>query len=1585
MGGMMGGQPMPVAEQQPQERGIKVQAANYGAPVPVAYGQQRVPGNVIDYFDFTTIQTNQSVGKGGGQNINKYSYSSSVVESLGEGPIAAVVSIWKGTGQVFIGTGAAQLQATFIAGNPGQAPWSVLPGTHALGYDSTALIGIQNLNLGSSASMPNLTYECRFRLCWDATNAKGYGVVVDAEPSTVVNDILTNAQYGLGFTGFVGDLTAFSDFCTANGLFVSPVYDQQTTGEQVLNRLLNLLTVEAVWSDGQLKFIPYGDETVTGYGATYTPQLTAAYNLTDTDYITTAPGQVPITVQRVDTADLPNTVRLEYYDRTYFYSPAVIEFKDQNDAFARSTYPVHQIPAHEICLQPVASYCAQAILQRALYVRNRFKFKLSYNFALLEPMDIVTLTDVNLGLNRYPVRIVEVDEDEGGLLSITAEDLAMGTGQAAPPPSVSPQGYSLPVQNAPGSVVTPVVTRGSPLQNQAWQCPPLIIGVGGSTEWYGGCDVWGSTDGSHYNYLETRTGNSRIGSIALNAWAASQSVLKGYLIEDANGNTQQCTTAGVTGAAAPAWATSGTTADGTAVWTFVSTGLVSLPASVDPDLTDLATITLTTPTELSGGSQADADNLQTLFQVGDELIAYETATLIAPGQYALGYLRRGCYGTAIVAHVPGEPFIRLDKMVAEIAIDPSSIGQNYWLKFASFNIFGMQHQDLSAVTAYEYTLGSTTVVPDVPPTPGNFAIKEIDAGLHFSWINTIPEAVSGSTIEYSPDTVNWSILASVGGNASGYTSHNAPPVSTWYRMRSRSVLFNWSGYTTALQANGGAYVPQPSAPFASNLIPDSDFVSGLAYWNYAAPWTIVTGPFGNAFACPGTGNPVIAPNIILRTTTIMLLPGDYIFSAYADTTAVSAGNVSIGIYAAPNSNPGAYTPGTLLTSLTFVPNEKGRLSASFTLSVGKWATSTAVAAGDLITDPNGDLQIVSVAGTTGAAAPAWSTVIGGTTTDGTATWLLLNFAAVIPATPLFNANGATINGDLLFANPQLETSNAANAPTNYKPRIGDLNTGSILIDVSKPGHLNKTLDYIGDGTTYARTLATTLSGGYSLRKGIDTILQLAPTHYWPISYRANISLDDLGSAPETLTALSGSTVGGIGAGSISGMPTPGDNGVLAQFSGAYWAQGTANTQNLTVCGMIVSPSVTPSAQIVLMGLANGNTTSAPSQYSPLIWITTDGYVRARVGIGSDLEVASAIPLTFRDPHFVLASIGYNSATNTTFLYLFVDGMWSSASRTGAPQLLSPLYYLIAGSWGGGVWPTFPGSGLVATPVVLQDICVFEGVSWTNNYVQVYSIYQALTQGRSSASGFLYRGSTPPSAANVHFTYTSNDASITWSWAAFTIFWPDGEQETVNAGSLVFSGLAASTTYYFYPTVRLADGTIQWPGGANTGRSYLYASEQYQFGSVGLTAGGMTASTAATGGSGGGGFNGCLDADQPVWTKRGIGIPARELVVGDELYTAARTWTPIRTIEHAPETEWVTINDQWTVTPTQPFLGYDGGIIHAAELDVGDRLQGERRAIRVRSVVSRKRPGTKVIIGIDPPHWFVLDESGLIVHNGSVKP
>ena len=136
------------------------------------------------------------------------------------------------------------------------------------------------------------------------------------------------------------------------------------------------------------------------------------------------------------------------------------------------------IQAHEICDElRMGPLVAQTILQRELYVRAKFHFKLSWELCLLDPMDVVTLTDVNLGLSDTPVRIVSIEEDDQGLLAVTAEELVSGVSTAAFYPGAS-AGAVTPNWAIPAVAINPPLIYEPPTAGDRRRCAGLGRRVG---------------------------------------------------------------------------------------------------------------------------------------------------------------------------------------------------------------------------------------------------------------------------------------------------------------------------------------------------------------------------------------------------------------------------------------------------------------------------------------------------------------------------------------------------------------------------------------------------------------------------------------------------------------------------------------------------------------------------------------------------------------------------------------------------------------------------------------------------------------------------------------------------------------------------------------------------------------------------------------------------------------------------------------------------------------------------------------------------------------------------------------------------
>lgn len=86
-----------------------------------------------------------------------------------------------------------------------------------------------------------------------------------------------------------------------------------------------------------------------------------------------------------------------------------------------------------------------------------------------------------------------------------------------------------------------------------------------------------------------------------------------------------------------------------------------------------------------------------------------------------------------------------------------------------------------------------------------------------------------------------------------------------------------------------------------------------------------------------------------------------------------------------------------------------------------WVKSTAYSAGAFITDPNGNIQTVKTAGTSGAAEPTnWNNTVGGTTTDNTVTWVNSGYAwkpLFVDCSAVVRAGGLPRNRYLLPSEP----------------------------------------------------------------------------------------------------------------------------------------------------------------------------------------------------------------------------------------------------------------------------------------------------------------------------------------------------------------------------------------------------------------------------------------------------------------------------------------------------------------------------------------------------------------------------------------
>ncbi len=636
----------------PQYTGLQLQTASSALPIPIVYGITRAAPNLIWSGNFQSHpQYSQAHGgKGGGSpaTVTGYTYTSALVFALGEGPITAIGTVFQGGGLYT----AAQFQLSLFTGSTPQAPWGYLSASvpqAALTYQGTAYAASPSFDLGSSASIDSIAFEIYGRLYPTAVvNAH------DADPALVIADFLTNAQYGVGFPAASLDATAlygasgdgsYQTYCQAMGLAISPCLSDQETANAILTRWLQITNATAVWSGGRLKIIPLGDAAASGTlqgGAlvTFQPNTAPVMALGDDDFLHEDDAD-PVLVSRIDPYAAANVQRLEVLDRSNQYAATPVEARDQNATELYGLRIGSTITAHEICDLAVASVAVQLILQRGLYVRNSYAFRLSWDYCLLEPMDIVTLSDAGLGLASTPVRIVSIEEDAGGLLSVTAEEFpgVVATAQAHAVAGAT----NTPINRnvAPAPINPPLLFE--PPSDLTGGVAQIWAGVSGGANGsadpnWGGATIFVSTDGASYAQIGAVSAPSRQGGLT-------------------------------TGLVAPA---AGSAADTLTINLAESAGII---------------------TTVAGNPL--------LGVVDGEIFGATSAALTAANTYTLGGLTRRVYGGYGGAHAAGAAAMMLDDAVFKYTLPANLIGQPLYLKFASFNMFGGASQDLSTCVAYK--------------------------------------------------------------------------------------------------------------------------------------------------------------------------------------------------------------------------------------------------------------------------------------------------------------------------------------------------------------------------------------------------------------------------------------------------------------------------------------------------------------------------------------------------------------------------------------------------------------------------------------------------------------------------------------------------------------------------------------------------------------------------------------------------------------------------------------------------------------------------------------------------------------------
>jgi len=698
------------------------------------------------------------------------------------------------------------LNYTLQNGTMGQAPYSFLTASYpdaAFGYTGIATLLYQPMDLGGGAQVQQNRFET---ITYDIF---GQGIQ-DCNPVQCIYQVLTNKQCGLGVgpvpfptqciddgaSGTWGGAaapgtsttngTAWNWFAAQN-FFISPVLDSQDTASSVISKWLEAGMCAGYYSEGFLKFVPYGDTSAAANGVTWTAPSAYIVALDDTSFVSKE-GEDPVKIGRVSAADAWNIVQIQWNNRLNQYAPEITQESDQgliniNGSRQESIQNwdfIHTVSA--------AKFAGNMRIKHNGYTRRTFEFDLDFTYSQLEPMDVITisttsvwaagLNNVNLGVTNVPIRILKIVDDPIKGLHITAEDYPFGAHQ---PTLYNKQlNESVAVANAyadPGNSEVVLFEASSRLTlfdgDQIW------IGALGVGNTWGACNVYVSQDGTTYNQIGTLKSPARLGTLN---------------------------------------ATFGATLSGS-------------PAAHDPDYVDTLVVNLAENCgSFDAGTTLDADSGNTACFVDGEIVSYSALTYTGQNQITMGlqgsppsgYLRRGQYGTTISSHASGSLFMRLDSAVWKYTYDPTWRGQTLYFKFQSVNAFGLMAQDLSTLTPVTFTL------PGLNPGSIDAATGILEPSAN---PNLYKGAYSSTSAYIQGNEVTYSVSGNVGyyicvANTTGHVPTNA---TYWQQISLNSSIF-LGAYNVATAYIAGNQVSYAGNYYICTANTTGNLPTNASYW-----------------------------------------------------------------------------------------------------------------------------------------------------------------------------------------------------------------------------------------------------------------------------------------------------------------------------------------------------------------------------------------------------------------------------------------------------------------------------------------------------------------------------------------------------------------------------------------------------------------------------------------------------------------------------------------------------------------------------------------------------------------------------------
>jgi hypothetical protein len=780
------------ATQQPATA-LRVNTSLQGVPIAITLGgANRLGGNLIDYYNFNyqnapTSGSSSGGGKGGvfsggsGKgNSGQYNYFTSFIIAVCEGPITSIGNVWQngavvgvppvGSEAIFFQNGLGYTTEMFL-GDYVQLPWGYTEAVNparALSYRGIVYAGFGNFPLGSSTSLPNLTFEV------NSTNNTAIPGVSDGDVSVAWTSWLTNPHWGVGFpTSRMGNLSSWQSYALSLGLVVSPVIASPIVASSLCVDLTNATNAEPCWQDGLLTVVPYGDTPVALGQITTTTEThivpNTSYPIIQVGNIGTFAGDlgvsysggaalVPVTLYAPSGVALlgsPGPGQYYEFGGNYYFNVSdanqtiTITYNwAASAAYTPDTTPLYDFTLDDFLInqgsigQGVSSENSPLMIVRKSRDQMLNNIKLRY-------------LDRN---NTYNPVVIEV-KDEASIIAFGRER-----------PSDVKQFDFFCLASAAQQSATLMLIREGVARTFQWTCGRhflLILSLmkivtvtdAGQGLFRQGVrikEIQENNDSSLTITAEEFLGTVSAplyGTQASNAFVINDNADPGSInapiifepTDELGGGLQVW--AAVSGQNPSIWGGCfcwvsydnqnftrlsdpiiGAARMGVLTADFPAVAVNPVGPTIDQANTISVNLTESLGT-LGASTPLDSLALNTRSYVGGEIVSYASAVLTAPNRYNLSsYVTRGAYGSTISDHPVGTPFARLDSNIFEASYDQSRIGSTVYLKFQSFNIYQGGLQNLANVPAYPFVLTGLALSSPLPNVANLRTVYDVNSG-----------------------------------------------------------------------------------------------------------------------------------------------------------------------------------------------------------------------------------------------------------------------------------------------------------------------------------------------------------------------------------------------------------------------------------------------------------------------------------------------------------------------------------------------------------------------------------------------------------------------------------------------------------------------------------------------------------------------------------------------------------------------------------------------------------------------------------------------------------------------------------------